>query len=107
MRRAETQPFSLESLRPLTDFHLIGFSVTYEGDYINVLRLLAMAGIPVRAAARRPHDPLVLMGGVCALSNPGPVAPVMDFLADRAGQAPVLQMIRRRPPRHRPPPRPP
>ena len=93
MRRAETQPFSLESLRPLTDFHLIGFSVTYEGDYINVLRLLAMAGIPVRAAARRPHDPLVLMGGVCAFSNPEPIAPFMDFVAVGEGEELVVEMI--------------
>jgi radical SAM family uncharacterized protein len=93
MRRAETQPFSLESLRPLTDFHLIGFSVTYEGDYVNVLRLLAMAGIPVRAAARRPHDPLVLMGGVCAFSNPEPIAPFMDFVAVGEGEELVVEMI--------------
>src|SRR5262249_30325366 len=68
MRRTQTAPFSLESQRPLSDFHMIGFSVTYEGDYINVLRLLELAGIPLRAADRRPHDPLVLMGGVCAFS---------------------------------------
>src|SRR5258707_1100004 len=90
MRRAETQPFSLESLRPLTDFHLIGFSVTYEGDYINVLRLLAMAGIPVRAAARRPHDPLVLMGGGCAFSNPEPIAPFIGFVGACVSDYPWL-----------------
>src|SRR5262249_61648902 len=63
MRRAQVAPFSLESLRPLTDFHLVGFSVTYEGDYVNVLRLLAMAGIATRGSARRPQDPLLLQGG--------------------------------------------
>src|SRR2546430_11724187 len=61
MRRTETAPFSLESLRPLSDFHMIGFSVTYEGDYINTLRLLDLPRIPLRAAERRPGDPLVLM----------------------------------------------
>jgi radical SAM family uncharacterized protein len=93
MRRAQTQPFSLESLRPLTDFHLVGFSVTYEGDYINVLRLLGMAGIPLRASARRPHDPLVLMGGVCAFSNPEPIAPFMDFVVVGEGEELVVEMI--------------
>src|SRR5687767_12832492 len=39
LRRSGGVPFSLESMRPLTDFHMVGFSVTYEGDYINVLRL--------------------------------------------------------------------
>ena len=93
MRRSATPPFSLESRRPLPDFHLVGFSVTYEGDYINVLRLLAMAGIPLRAAARRAHDPLVLMGGVCAFSNPEPIAPFMDFVAVGEGEELVVELI--------------
>src|SRR6058998_1467651 len=93
MRRTATPPFSLESRRPLTEFHLVGFSVTYEGDYINVLRLLAMARIPLRAAARRAHDPLVLMGGVCAFSNPEPIAPFMDFVAVGEGEELVVELI--------------
>src|SRR2546425_1906252 len=93
MRRAQMTPFALESLRPLTDFHLVGFSVTYEGDYVNVLRLLAMAGIPLRASARRPHDPLVLMGGVWAFSNPEPMAPFMDFVVVGEGEELVVELI--------------
>src|SRR5437016_12860989 len=50
LARTRSAPFSLESQRPLTDFHMIGFSVTYEGDYINVLRILDLAGVPLRAA---------------------------------------------------------
>src|SRR6266571_1947337 len=71
--RTGTAPFSLESQRPLAEFDLIGFSVTYEGDYINAVRLLRMAGLPARAADRRPDDPVVVMGGVCAFSNPEPM----------------------------------
>src|SRR5512134_3690934 len=56
LARTQTAPFSLESQRPLTDFHMLGFSVTYEGDYVNVLRILDLAGIPLRAGERRPHD---------------------------------------------------
>src|SRR5207249_9569074 len=93
MRRTQTPPFSLESLRPLTDFHLVGFSVTYKGDYVNVLRLLAMAGIPLRAGVRRPHDPLVLMGGVCAFSNPEPIAPFMDFVVVGEGEELAVELI--------------
>jgi radical SAM family uncharacterized protein len=93
MQRTQSPPFSLESQRPLTDFHMIGFSVTYEGDYINVLRLLDLAGIPLRAADRRPHDPLVLMGGVCAFSNPEPMAPFMDFVVVGEGEELVGELI--------------
>jgi len=93
MRRSQSVPFSLESLRTLTDFHMVGFSVTYEGDYINVLRLLGLAGIPLRAAGRQPHDPLVLMGGVCAFSNPEPMAPFMDFVVVGEGEELVVELI--------------
>jgi radical SAM superfamily enzyme YgiQ (UPF0313 family) len=93
MRRTSTPPLSLESQRPLSDFQLVGFSVTYEGDYINVLRLLEMAAIPLRAAARRPHDPLVLMGGVCAFSNPEPIAPFMDFIVVGEGEELVGELM--------------
>jgi len=61
------------------------------GDYINAVRLLRMAGIPARAADRRPDDPVVVMGGVCAFSNPEPMAPFMDVI--------VVGEARRRSPR--------
>src|SRR5882724_1654041 len=93
MRRTSTPPLSLESQRPLTDFQLIGFSVTYEGDYVNVLRLLELARIPLRAAERRPHDPLILMGGVCAFSNPEPIAPFMDFIVVGEGEELVGELM--------------
>jgi len=92
-RRTGAVPFSLESQRPLADFHLVGFSVTYEGDYINVLRLLQMAAIPLRPEDRRPQDPLILMGGVCAFSNPEPIAPFMDFIVAGEGEELVGELI--------------
>ncbi|HKA62382.1 MAG TPA: radical SAM protein [Methylomirabilota bacterium] len=91
--RTGTSPFSLESHRPLTDFDLIGFSITYEGDYINTVRLLRMAGIPVRAADRGPGDPVVMMGGVCAFSNPEPVAAFMDFVVVGEGEEVVREIV--------------
>jgi radical SAM superfamily enzyme YgiQ (UPF0313 family) len=92
--RTGEPPFSLESLRPLRDFDLVGFSVTYEGDYINVLRLLALGGIALRTGERSAHDPVVLMGGVCAFSNPEPMAPFMDLIAVGEGEELVGELIR-------------
>lgn len=91
--RTGTPPLSLESLRPLADFDLVGFSLTYEGDYINTVRLLRMAGIPLRAADRGPGDPMVMMGGVCAFSNPEPVAPFMDFVVVGEGEEIVGEIV--------------
>src|SRR5262249_8107540 len=93
MRRTRSVPLSLESQRPLTDFHMVGFSVTYEGASVNVLRLLDLAGIPLRAGDRRAHDPLVLMGGVCAFSNPEPIAPFMDFVVVGEAEELVGELI--------------
>src|SRR5713226_2502282 len=93
LTRTGEGPFSLESLRPLRDFDLIGFSVTYEGDYINVLRLLDLAGIALRSSERSGHDPVVLMGGVCAFSNPEPVAPFMDLIVVGEGEELVGELI--------------
>ncbi len=92
-QRTGTGPFSLESKRPLAQFDLVGFSITYEGDYINTLRLLRMAGIPLRPEDRRPEDPVVLMGGVCAFANPEPVAPFMDFVVVGEGEEIVGEIV--------------
>jgi radical SAM superfamily enzyme YgiQ (UPF0313 family) len=91
--RTGTPPLSLESQRPLVDFDLVGFSVTYEGDYINTVRLLRMAGLPTRAADRRPGDPVVMMGGVCAFSNPEPMAPFMDVIVVGDGEEVVGEIV--------------
>jgi radical SAM superfamily enzyme YgiQ (UPF0313 family) len=91
--RTGVAPFSLESQRPLSDFDLIGFSVTYEGDYINAVRLLRMSGIPARSAERGPGDPVVMMGGVCAFSNPEPLAPFMDMIVVGEGEEVVAEIV--------------
>ncbi len=91
--RTGASPVSIESGRPLRDFQMVGFSVTFEGDYINVLRLLSLSGIPVRPAERGDHDPLVLMGGVCAFSNPEPIAPFMDFVVVGEGEEIVHELV--------------
>ena len=91
---------SLESQRPLSEFDCVAFSTTYENDYLNLLRILELSGIPLRAADRAAGDPLVAMGGVCAWSNPEPVASFMDwfFLGEGEESGPevfeLLQQIR-------------
>ncbi len=92
-RRTQSGPFSLESKRALREFDLVGFSLTYEGDYINTLRLLGMAGIPLRPEDRQPGDPVVLMGGVCAFANPEPIAPFMDFVVVGEGEEIVGEIV--------------
>jgi radical SAM superfamily enzyme YgiQ (UPF0313 family) len=76
--RTGTPVFSLETRTPLSAFDIIAFSVSFENDFPNVPRILGLSGVPMRHSERGPAHPLVIMGGVCAFSNPEPLAPFMD-----------------------------
>ncbi|MDD5127621.1 MAG: radical SAM protein [Dehalococcoidales bacterium] len=73
-----TAPLSTESGRPLTDFAVIAFSVSYELDYFNIVQILKAGGIPLYAAERDERYPLVIAGGPCLTANPEPLAPFLD-----------------------------
>ncbi len=75
-----TSPLSLESERPLTDFSVIAFSITYELDYFNVIKILKSCGLPLYAKDRDERHPLVVAGGPCIMANPMPLAPFFDCL---------------------------
>jgi radical SAM family uncharacterized protein/radical SAM-linked protein len=68
---------SLESRRPLRDFDFLGVSLQYELTFTNVLNLLDLAGLPVRASVRDDAAPLIIAGGPGA-AHPEPLAPFVD-----------------------------
>jgi radical SAM superfamily enzyme YgiQ (UPF0313 family) len=69
---------AIESGRPLTDFAVLAFSISYELDYFNVVSVLKASGIPLYAADRDESHPLVIAGGPCITANPMPLAPFFD-----------------------------
>ncbi|MFC1955465.1 radical SAM protein [Chloroflexota bacterium] len=73
-------PASMESQRPLSDFAMLAFSISYELDYFNVVRILEASGIPLYAADRDESHPLIIGGGPCVTANPMPLAPFFDYL---------------------------
>jgi len=76
---------SLESGRPILDFDIIAFSLSFENDYLNVLQILSSAGIPLQSADRDSNSPLIIAGGVACMLNPEPVSPFFDcFLIGEA-----------------------
>ena len=77
MRREQIPLFTLESWRPVGELDLLGITLQAELTYSNVLEVLDLAGIPIRAADRGPDDPIVIAGGPSA-SNPAPLAPFFD-----------------------------
>ncbi|MFC1932698.1 radical SAM protein [Chloroflexota bacterium] len=81
MEKGDKTPLlSLESQRPLSDFAVLAFSITYELDYFNVVQVLKASGIPLYAADRDESHPLVIAGGPCMIANPMPLTPFFDCL---------------------------
>lgn len=76
--RSGAELFTLESLSPLAQFDVVAFSVSFEMDYLNVLRMLRLANLPVERAERDESRPLVIAGGPCATFNPEPLADFVD-----------------------------
>ncbi|MCP4667443.1 MAG: radical SAM protein [Deltaproteobacteria bacterium] len=71
--------FSLESHTPLQKFDLLAFSLSFENDYPNILKILALGKIPLLVKERSDAFPLVMGGGVAAFLNPEPLTPFLDF----------------------------
>lgn len=82
LRDTQTPLFAVESRRPLTDFDILGFSLSYELGATNILEMLDLAGIPLTWEERAKSDyPLIFAGGQTATSNPEPYADFFDFIA--------------------------
>jgi radical SAM family uncharacterized protein/radical SAM-linked protein len=84
LRETQTPLFAVESRRPLTDFDILGFSLSYELGATNILEMLELAGIPLTSQERQNNPstfPLIFAGGQTATSNPEPYADFFDFIA--------------------------
>jgi radical SAM family uncharacterized protein/radical SAM-linked protein len=92
LRRNDLPLFSLESRRPLAEFDVIGFTLPYELCYTNILTVLDLAGLPLRAEDRGDKFPLVIGGGACSM-NPEPVADFFDLIALGDGEELILDII--------------
>ena len=93
LERAGRPLVSFDTGTPLRDFDAIAFSVSFENDYLHVLRVLRLAGIPLRAKDRGSRDPLVILGGAAMFLNPEPLAPFADLVAVGEGEPIVPRMM--------------
>ena len=78
MRKENIPLFALESQEPVKDFDFLGITLQYEMCYTNVLQVLDLAHIPLKASERTEDDPIVIGGGPCSY-NPEPIAPFFDL----------------------------
>jgi radical SAM superfamily enzyme YgiQ (UPF0313 family) len=84
---------TMESQTPVADFDVFAFSVSFEWDYTNVVSMLRLARLPVRASARTERHPLVVIGGAVTFVNPEPLAPFADVVAAGEGEELVPALV--------------
>ena len=87
------QTKSIETRSPLSDFDIIGFTLQFEQDYLNMIDMLKRSGIPLLSKDRKPHHPLVIAGGPCAASNPLPISNFVDFFAVGDGELMLDEIV--------------
>ncbi len=86
--QTQTPLFSLESQKPLSDFDILAFSISFENDFINVLSIFDLAHLPAESRHRENGYPLVIAGGVSVFLNPEPLSEFLDlFILGEAEEA--------------------
>lgn len=86
---------SLENQKPIAEFDILAFSLSFENDYPNILKMLELAGIPLTANERSEDYPLIIGGGIAATINPEPLAAFFDLfiLGEAEETLPVFASI--------------
>ena len=85
MRKEGIPLLSMESAKPVRDFDMVAFTLQYEMSYSNVVNMLDLAGIPLRARERTLDDPFVYCGGPCAY-HAEPLSDLVDFFVLGEGE---------------------
>lgn len=91
--KSKTALLSVETQRPLADFAVIFVMLSFEMDYDNLLTILDLGNIRLRAAERNQREPLVIIGGPCATFNPEPLAEVADAFVIGEGEETVQKIL--------------
>ena len=91
--KSKTPLLSVETGKPLADFAVIFVMLSFEMDYDNLLTVLDLGNIKLRAAARNDRGPLVIIGGPCATFNPEPLAAVADAFVIGEGEETVQRIL--------------
>jgi radical SAM superfamily enzyme YgiQ (UPF0313 family) len=84
---------SVESRRPLRNNHIIGFSLTYEEDILNLVKMLDSGDVPVLAEQRTDDDPIVIVGGPVVTANPEPFVDFVDAFVIGEGDIVIHEIV--------------
>ena len=91
--RTHTPLMSMETQTPLHDFALIGFAISFEMDYFNILKMLSMGKVKLLASERTEKDPIVIAGGPCATFNPEPLSLFVDAFIIGEGEETIHHFL--------------
>ena len=86
IERTRTPLISMETQMPLFKFPLIGFAVSFEPDYFNVLKILELGRVKLKSEERGELDPIVIAGGPCSTFNPEPLSMFIDAFVIGEGE---------------------
>ena len=92
MREKQIPLFGLESQDPIKDFDFLGITIQYEMCYTNILQVIDLSQIPLRAKDRTWEHPIVIGGGPC-VSNPEPLAAFFDLFYMGEGETEMLPLV--------------
>ncbi len=92
IRRGEPL-ISYELMRPLSEFKVIAFSVSFENNYPEILKILSLSRIPLKSSQRNERDPIIAGGGIALSSNPEPLAEFLDIVMLGDGEVLIPQFI--------------
>ncbi len=92
MRENNIPLYALESLDPVKEFDFIGFTVQYELCYTNILNMLDLAQLPVKAKDRTDDMPIVVAGGPC-VCNPEPLVDFIDLFILGEGEEVNIELM--------------
>ena len=95
LARSRKPLVTLESGRPLGSCDIVAFSISFENDYPNLVRILELARVPALAADRTRFDPIVLIGGAITYINPEPLADFADVMVIGDGEEAAYAYIDR------------
>lgn len=92
MRENNVPLYALETKDPISEFQFLGFTLQYEMSYTNILNMLNMGGVPLRASERKGNDPIVVVGGPCAY-NPEPIYDIVDIVQLGEGEEALNDLL--------------
>lgn len=93
--KTKTPLMSVETQRPMHQFDVVAFDVTFEMDYFHIPLMLRHGRVPVMSVDRTDFDPIVIAGGPCATFNPEPFADFIDAFIIGEGEGIVTSVLDR------------